>query len=85
MATVLTPMRPSLFVSPMLVMPTISEEKTTGTIIILMRLMNIVPIGAIHHLMNGTASGPATSPKMTDSTSATKILKDKCIEATPSV
>ena len=48
------------------VMPTMSDEKTTGTIIILMRLMNIVPIGAIHHLMNGTASGPRTSPKMTD-------------------
>ena len=80
---VLMPMRPSFFVSPMLVMPTMSEVKTTGTIIILMRLMNIVPMGAIHHLMKGSASGPAMSPTTTDSTRARKILTDKFIETTP--
>ena len=77
------PMRPSFVVSPRLVMPTTSEQRTTGTIIILMRLMKIVPIGAIHQLMNGSAGSPAIRPTMTASTSAMKILIDKFMKITP--
>src|SRR5574344_217450 len=78
------PMRPSFRVSPRLVMPTTSEVNTTGTIIILIRLMNIVPIGAIHHLMNGRLSGPATRPATTDKINAIKILYDKFTYKSPS-
>src|SRR5574344_1224729 len=76
-------MRPSFFISPRLVIPTTSEVNTTGTIIILMRLMNIVPIGAIHHLMNGRLSGPTISPTTTDKTNEMKILIDKFIMLLP--
>ena len=42
----LIPMRPSFFVSPRLATPQTKDANTTGTIIILIRLMNIVPNGA---------------------------------------
>lgn len=40
------------------VMPTTREQKTTGTIIILMRLINMVPIGAIHVFTGAAAPSP---------------------------
>ena len=76
---VLIPMRPSFFRSPRLVMPTTSDVNTTGTMTILIRLMNIVPIGAIHHLMNGSPSAPAINPTMTDNTREIRIFTDRFI------
>ena len=76
-------MRPKVRVSPKLVMPTTKEVKTTGTIIILMRLMKMVPMGAIHHLIKGRFSAPAMSPTTTDAISAMKILIDKFIGMIP--
>ena len=68
------PIRPNFFVSPILVMPTTSEKNTIGTIIILIKLIKIVPIGAIHQLIKGSAGSPAISPTTTDRTKAIKIL-----------
>ena len=72
-------MRPSFLVSPREVMPTTREVKTTGTIIILMRLMKMVPMGATHQLMKPSESGPTTRPTTTASTRAMKIFTDKFI------
>ena len=73
MTSVFTPMRPSFFISPMDVIPTMREQKTTGTIIILMRLINMVPIGAIHILTGAAAPSPSISPTTTDKTNDRKI------------
>ena len=77
---VLALMRPSFLLSPpRLVTPTIREQNTTGTIIILMKLMKMVPIGAIHLVTKGSPSGPIARPAPTDKTNATKIWIDKFI------
>ena len=83
MPTVLALMRPSVFVSPRLVTPTISDENTTGTIIILMRLMKIVPIGAIHQLMKPMYSSPTASPTTTARMSAIKMRTERFKVSTP--
>ena len=77
---VLALMRPNFLPSPpRLVTPTISEQNTTGTIIILMKLMKIVPMGAIHLLTKGSPSGPTPRPTATDRTSASRIWTDRFI------
>ena len=81
--TVFAPIRPNFLVSPRLVMPTTKEKNTTGTIIILIRLMNNVPIGAIHQLMKGNAGSPAIRPTITESTRAIKILMERFIISLP--
>ena len=77
---VFMPMRPSFEMSPRLVMPTTREKKTIGTMIILIRLMKMVPIGAIHQSMKGSASGPAISPITTERMRASRILIDRFME-----
>ena len=79
---VLALIRPSFLLSPpRLVTPTIKEQVTTGTIIILMKLIKMVPIGAIHLLTNGRPSGPMTRPAHTDRINATRIWTDKFIKS----
>ena len=65
------------------VMPTTREQKTTGTIIILIRLMNMVPIGAIHVFTGAAAPSPNTSPTMTDRTREAKICNERFINSPP--
>ena len=54
-------------------MPTMREQKTTGTIIILMRLINMVPIGAIQSFTGAAAPSPSARPMATDNTKERKI------------
>ena len=54
-------------------MPTTREQRTTGTIIILIRLINMVPTGATHVLTGPIAPSPRTSPTTTESTNDAKI------------
>ena len=53
--------------------PTTREQRTTGTIIILIRLINMVPTGAIHALTGPIAPSPRTRPTTTESTNDAKI------------
>ena len=48
-------------------------KKITGTIIILIKLINIVPTGAIHCFTQGAESGPNVKPTTTDKISDIKI------------
>ena len=65
------------------VMPTTREQKTTGTIIILMRLIKMEPIGAIHIFTGAAAPSPRTSPTTTDRTREIKICTDRFISCPP--
>ena len=80
---VFTPIRPSFFKSPRPVIPVTREDKITGTIIILIRLMNMVPIGATHSFTHGAASGPRISPTTTERIRDAKICTERFIRFPP--
>ena len=80
---VFIPIRPSFFKSPKPVIPVTREDKITGTIIILIRLMNIVPTGAIHSFTQGAASGPRISPTTTERIRDAKICTERFIRFPP--
>ena len=68
------PTRPSFCGSWMLVMPTVIEERTKSTMIILIRLRNIVPMG-----LRYSAWGPRMTPAMTPKTIAINIFTQSFI------
>ncbi|OPZ58664.1 MAG: hypothetical protein BWY86_01432 [Candidatus Aminicenantes bacterium ADurb.Bin508] len=67
----MAPIRPNLFTSPRLAVPTKREEKTSGRIMSVKRRMKRVPIGSIQEIL-APQSAPARAPR----TTPTRILAE---------
>ena len=70
----MSPIRPSFFKSPKLAVPTINDDITSGTTIMIRRLMKASPMGLIR-----VAHSPISGPRIAPRTRPIKILLCSCM------